>query len=106
MEITISNPKKDRKFGYGISTTPTGNGTDIARPSVPDYKGTFAMIERQIQGDRAYLSSIQSAYKNSKFFYNGKIITAIRAYGAWYEPDWTTIEDLLSDGKPLSIRTE
>jgi len=105
-EITIQKPKQCRKFGYGISTTPTGRGTDIARPSAPDYKGTFAMIESQMRNDRAYLSSIQSAYKNKKFFYDGRIINAIKVFGAWEAPEWRDIETLLADGSPLTIRVE
>jgi hypothetical protein len=76
-EITIANPRRCRKFGYGISTTPSGHGTDITPPRGSDYNGTIKQIDQQITDDYRYLSSIQSAYKSTAIFYDGQVIDAI-----------------------------
>lgn len=80
-EIIVKNANRSRKFGYSISTQPTGHGTDIAVPSSPRYTGTLTQIQKQIDDDRRYLNSIQSAYKNRAWFYDGKRIEAIWTIG-------------------------
>lgn len=81
-EIVIKNAVRNRKFGKGISTQPTGHGTEIAAPSGPDYIGTFGQIGEQMRNDRRYLQSIQSAFKHSRLFYDGKIIESVWRFGA------------------------
>lgn len=80
-EITINNVTRCRKFGYGISTQPTGRGTDIESPSAPDYTGTLKQIRKQLDDDRRYLDSIQSSYQSRSWFYDGKPIVWVWTIG-------------------------
>ncbi len=80
-EIIINNANRCRKFGYGISTEPTGVGMDIEEPRVPAYTGTFKMIQKQMNDDYRYLNSIQTTFKNTRWFYDGKPIAGVFTTG-------------------------
>lgn len=84
-EITVKNAVRCPKFGYGVSTTPTGHGTDIRPPTAPKYTGTFHQIEKLMKEDHHYLSSIQSVYKSVRFFYGGKPIRVVWTFGRTYQ---------------------
>lgn len=73
--ITITNPTRTQKFGFGYSTTPERNSTRIIPPTAPDYTGTFASIQRQIKADRTFQSfKSGGTWINTCWFYAGKPI--------------------------------
>ena len=80
-ECTIRNAIRCRDFGYGVSTTPSGRGTDIAPPSGPDYTGTLGQIEKQMRDDLPYLQSIQTAFQARRWFHRGRPIRSVWTYG-------------------------
>ena len=73
--VTITNPTRTRKLGWGYSTTPERNSTRIVPPSTPDYTGTYASITRQISEDRTFQSLVSGGtFINTRWFYDGKVI--------------------------------
>lgn len=92
-EIVIKNARRCRKFGVGVSTTPTGQGTDIAPPRGANYRGTIKQIERQRADDYRYLNSIQSAYKTWALFYEHDYVIAVWRFGMVDGPHENESED-------------
>lgn len=76
-EIEIKNPARCRKWGWGRSYTPTGNGIEIERPTHPDYEGTLHQIEQAIEGDTVFYQSMSSAFSCDGWFYDGKPIHSV-----------------------------
>ena len=74
--LTITNPTRTRKFGFGYSTTPERNSTRIIPPSAPGCTGTFASVRRQIEADSTFQSLVSGGtFINARWFYDGKAIT-------------------------------
>lgn len=92
-EIIIKNANRSRKFGYGISTTPSGHGTEIEPPTTPDYTGTLKQIEDQVEADHLYLNSIQNVHKSRRWFYDGQPIEAVWGVGIVSSVPCDCIED-------------
>lgn len=73
--VTITNPTRTRKFGWGYSTTPERDSTRIVPPIAPDYTGTYASIRRQIAEDRTFQSLVSGGtFISTRWFYDGKAI--------------------------------
>lgn len=75
--VTITNPTRTRKFGWGYNTSPSDGpcGFYFELPSAPDFTGTFASVIRQINKDATY-QSLRSGgtYMSVGWFYDGKLI--------------------------------
>lgn len=79
--VTITNPTRTRKFGWGYSTTPERDSTRIIPPTTPDYTGTFASIRRQIAEDRTFQSLVSGGtFVNTRWFYDGKVIVNMNEF--------------------------
>ncbi len=78
--IEIKNAERVRKFGFGWSTQPTGQGTDIEMPLKPDYEGTVRQILAARDSDPAYQAygrPSASNYKSTCWFYGALPIQSI-----------------------------
>ena len=76
--VTITNPTRTRKFGFGYNASPSQgeNGYYFEPPTAPDYTGTFASVQRQIDEDRTYRSFRSGGtLMSTAWFYDGKRIT-------------------------------
>lgn len=87
-EVTIDEPIKSRKWGWGYETEPTGEDAySIKAPSRPDYRGTPKSLLRAQGNDRTYQSFIGGGtYVNAAWFYEGKMVEAIRVGNRWWDP--------------------
>ena len=79
-EITVPNFGRSRKFGWGWTTSPTGQGTSIEIPTSPDYTGTLGQLRQDRADDRAF-HSLGGAFYNTAWFYGGRRITHTWAFG-------------------------
>lgn len=84
--ITVENATRSRKFGFGYSTKPTGDGPySIETPAAPDYTGTIRQVEEQIEND-AYLASLKhGTLHTTAFFYDGRRIVNEQEFNWWRE---------------------
>ena len=78
MKLTVKNPSRSRKWGFGYETQPERNSTRILPPSRPDYTGTLAQVREAIDNDRT-LASFKSGgtFVNMKWFYAGQMIEGV-----------------------------
>ena len=77
-EITVD--LQDKKFGWGWSTSPTGEDAySIKAPTAPDYTGTAASVRRKSRSDVAF-QSLGGAFYNTAWFYDGRRITHTFCY--------------------------
>jgi len=97
MEFTVKNYKRDRRFGWGWTTQPTGHGTEIETPGAPSYLGTLAQLRRERATDAAF-NSLGGAFYNTAWFYQGKRITH-----TWVYTIVETADDL--PGNPDTVRS-
>ena len=84
--VTVTNPTRTRKWGFGYSTKPTGrDGYSIELPSSPDYTGTLKTLQDAIEDDR-HLASLKSGgtLVNVQWFYDGKRITNRAEFIDWW----------------------
>ncbi len=79
-ELTITNINKRRKWGWGCSFTPTGNGTEIKPPTTPDYTGTFGQLSEAREAD-PILKAHLNCFSSSRWFWDGRPILATWSYG-------------------------
>jgi hypothetical protein len=79
-EITITNYERRRKWGWGYSFSPTGNGTEIRTPTEPNYTGTLGQISEAREND-PILKAHSNCYSSSQWFWNGRPIVATWAFG-------------------------
>ncbi len=72
----IKITRKTKNFGWGYSTTPSGNGTDIAPPTAPDIEGSvMQVISRMSKHHNSQLwGSLKNVFTNESYFLNGKRI--------------------------------
>lgn len=85
-EITITNYRKRRKFGWGWSTIPTGEDAySIEVPEAPDYVGTLNQLDEARANDKAF-HSLGGVFYNTAWFWNGKRITHTWAWAALESP--------------------
>ena len=85
-EVTITNWRRSRSFGFGWSSVPTGHGTDTEVPRRPDYTGTMRQVQADIRHDRALAATISGgAYLSRVWFYKGRRIVGTRWGDSWYE---------------------
>ena len=69
--------RRSRKFGWGYSTTPTGDDAySIEFPSEPQYTGTVNQVYRA-RSENPYYNNLGGVCSNSCWFYNGKPIYAV-----------------------------
>jgi hypothetical protein len=94
--ITITNPTRSQKWGYGWSTQPERNSTAIVPPTAPDYAGTIDSVQRKVKADRTF-TSVKSGgtFYNTRWFYAGKEIVGVSgdnspdAFASWlFELDY------------------
>ncbi len=120
-EITVKNFRKNRKFGWGWSTTPTGEDAySIETPDAPDYEGTLNQLQEARRNDRAF-NNLGGAFFNTAWFYRGKRITHTRVFGPMgptyteygeeiedveYDDRWEPKFNQDTDDKDITIRTE
>ena len=114
-EITVKNYRRSRKFGWGWSTTPTGEDAySIEAPTVPDYEGTLKQLDEAINNDRAF-QNLGGAFFNTAWFYGGQRISHTWAFGimsnlggpARYGHLWTRgFDPTTSDQANIKIRIE
>lgn len=98
-EILVENWKRSKKFGWGWSCTPTGDGPySIETPTHPDVTGTIAQIQEHIRDDRAF-NSLGGVFYNTAFFYDGQRITHSYDYVLLNcAPDLPMDEDATQEG--------
>ena len=93
-EITVTNYRKSRKFGWGWSTTPTGEDAySIETPSAPDYEGTLSQLRKAMAADKAFQTNLGSVFYNTAWFYDGRRITHTWQFSIIAEPE--NADDLL-----------
>jgi hypothetical protein len=81
MKIVINNPRQTRKWGWGYSTTPTGDDAySIETPDRPQYTGTLGQVRKSRREDRIF-NNLGGALYNEAWFYNGQRITGIEVAG-------------------------
>ncbi len=99
-EIAIKNFRRSRKFGWGWSSTPTGeNAYSIEVPDAPDYTGTLRQLFQDRADDVAF-HSLDGAFYDTAWFYDGRGITHTWAFGPlspMFAPDGKPIEDVKYD---------
>jgi len=81
-EVTIKNVNRQRAFGFGWSTIPSGDS--IEEPEHPDYVGTIRQVFQARADDpawRAYGSPRATSRSACLWFLNGKPIVEIWRYG-------------------------
>lgn len=81
MEKTYTITRRNRQIGFGWSTIPTGNGTEIAAPTRPNYEGTVKQVLEERRVDRN-LRAIQSGgvFMNAGWFFKGMRIVEVNGY--------------------------
>ena len=104
-QITVKNPYRNRKFGFGWNASPSeypdGRGYYYEPPAKPDYTGTIRQVYEAIENDRTF-ASIRSGntFHSTAWFYGDKRITG--------PVDW--LSDLVMDNElgrtPASIMLE
>lgn len=94
MVVTITNPSRRKKWGWGYSTTPASrNGVAIKPPSSPDYVGTIGQVQDAIRRDRGFQAMRSGGtYTNSAWFWDG-----LRISGVWdaSQRTWVSMHDAL-----------
>jgi len=101
--ITITNFMKSRRFGWGYSTTPTGEGPySIEVPTKPMHTGTVGGVCDAIQNDRTF-NSLGGTFRNTAWFWNGQRITHTLVYGI-VEVVADLPRDYDQDGSPGHMR--
>jgi hypothetical protein len=93
MKLTVKNPTRSRKWGFGWSTNvlDTERGWSIPKPTQPDYTGTLKQVQAAIEADRTF-ASIKSGgtFYSTRWFYDGKaILGAASDFGDSFG-DWLT----------------
>jgi hypothetical protein len=88
-EITITNYKGKKKWGWGYSFTPTGNGTEIR---TPDYVGTLGQISEAKEAD-PILKAHSNCYSSSRWFWDGRPVVATWTYGIVDMAKWDNLSD-------------
>jgi len=79
-ELTITNYKRRRKWGWGYTFTPTGRDAyEIETPGGPDHEGTLGQIKAAIAADRTWQARGGTFY-NTAWFYDGERIVATRIF--------------------------
>lgn len=68
----IKVSRNSRKWGWGYSVTPTGNGTEIETPIEPNYTGTIKQVVQQMQEDRTLQSYDGGTFMTRRWFWDGK----------------------------------
>lgn len=68
--FTVIITRRTRGIGWGYSTQPTGNGTEIAMPTRPQFEGTVKQVLAQRQSDPT-LISLGGVPKKSCWFLHG-----------------------------------
>ena len=80
-EIEITNINRKRRWGWGFSTTPSGNGPySIELPTAPDYVGTIGQISEAIASDVVF-HSLGGAFYATQDFWDGHPIVATWRFG-------------------------
>jgi hypothetical protein len=103
-EITVTNWRRSRAFGFGWSSIPTAHGTEIETPKRPDYTGTVRQVQEAIREDRALAATVSGgAYTSQVWFYKGKRITATKFGDHWYDGLAFAYLDA-DDDKDITIR--
>lgn len=85
MEITIQNPHRKRKFGWGYNLFCNSDGS-VDAPGLPVYEGTLHQVYEDKQTDRTWAAH-QNNYRASAWFYQGKRISATWCFGLLKEAD-------------------
>lgn len=87
-EIEIRNAYKSRSFGWGFRTQPTGNGTSIETPTVPDTKGTIHQCLEHKNTDTCFQSIVRGgALVNTAWFYKDQRIISTWRVGLLHRAD-------------------
>jgi hypothetical protein len=94
-EITVTNYRNDKRFGWGYSFTPTGRDPySIEFPTSPDHTGTLDQIDDARDKDRTWQAHSQGAFYNTAYFYKGRRITHTWRFGLLNRPDnWQDMDD-------------
>jgi len=78
--ITITNPARRRKWGYGLNVTPTRTrlGLVVFPPTEPEFTGTIRQVYAALAANRFYQSLRGSGtLYNLKFFYDDNPIAGL-----------------------------
>lgn len=69
--------RRSKKFGWGYSTNPSGDGPySISAPTSPDYEGTIGQVTDAIASDPVY-NNLGGAFSATRWFYRGQPITHV-----------------------------
>ncbi len=74
MEITIKNPSRRRKWGWGYNFYSNSDGS-IDPPGVPDHEGTLSRVFLAKNKDATYQAHRTNARHSTAWFFQGKRIT-------------------------------
>ena len=77
---------RERKFGWGWATTPTGQGTEIEHPGSPDVTGSIKFCLAHKHADPAF-QSLGGTFYSTAWFFNLKRITHTWMWGLIREAD-------------------
>lgn len=69
--------RRSKKFGWGYSTNPSGDGPyGITPPTSPDYEGTIGQVTDAIASDPVY-NNLGGAFSATRWFLKGRVITHV-----------------------------
>lgn len=91
-QVVVTNPFRSRKWGFGYTCQPTGNGTQIEIPGKPDYRGTLSQVSEAVSSDRV-LASFRSGgtFYNAAWFYDGRRIISVPSDGGATFNEWLNL---------------
>jgi hypothetical protein len=72
--LTIQNPTRSRRWGFGYCTSPTGDGPySIEVPNRPEHTGTIRQVREAIASDRTYRSFVSGGvFFTRQWFFDGQ----------------------------------
>lgn len=79
-EITVENPTKKRKWGWGYNLFSNRDGS-IDSPGMPVYEGTLNQVDQDKSEDRTYRAHRINTSHSTAWFYRGQRVTATWRFG-------------------------
>lgn len=77
MPKKLKATRRSKKFGWGYSTNPSGDGPhSISAPTSPDYEGTIGQVTDKIAEDPVY-NNLGGAFSATRWFFKGQVITHV-----------------------------
>lgn len=112
--VTIKNPTRSRKWGFGYETRPYRNSTSIMPPTKPDHTGTLRQVREAIENDRTFASFRSGGtFYSTRWFYDGKVIAGVSgatwgdSFSDWlHELDFEQHEGRTVDSVTLTLEQQ